>query len=161
LKANRADLVSYVSEQHQEVNNASNRVSSVENQAENRSKSFTFHGGFGCLIAVGVLVLGFGGLAYNGDTSVGHQPREAVFVIMKWGAGIIACGLLLPLVIKLMGATFPAAAIRTQVPKLKRELERTRHEVEAKISSETAQLDSALSRLNQQKQMCQSLLKAL
>ena len=161
LTANRADLVRYVADQRQDVNKASGRISSVESQADSRAGSHSFHGGFGCLIAVGVLVLIVGGMAYNGDTSVGQRPLESRVVVMKWGAGIIAFGLLVPLLIKLVSATLPAAGLRLQIPKLKREFERTRNEAEANISRETTRLDSALNRLNQQKQMCQNHLKAL
>jgi hypothetical protein len=161
LKANRADLVRYVSEQRQEVNNASSRVSSVESRADSRSRSFKFHGGFGCLIAIGVAAMIVGGLVYNSQVQAALGQTERAVILLKWGAGIVAFGLLLPLMIKLLSATFPAAAIRTKVPKLKRELDRTRSEAEANIGNETARMDSALSRLNQQKQTCQNLLKAL
>lgn len=88
--------------------------------------------------------------ACNDQTWAGNFKLVALLVAVA--------GFLWRPVAKLVTATLPASNIRSQLPELRRDLERVKSEAEARLNQETARLETELRQLKQQKEQCQQTL---
>jgi hypothetical protein len=162
ISANRAAVSTAHTARTQAVSAAQSRISSVESQASSKESSYSPSAGCGCLIALGLfgLIFVYGifpvGLcqqiipACNDQTWAGNFKLVALLVAVA--------GLLWRPVAKLVTATLPASNIRSQLPELRRDLERVKSESEARLNQETAKLEAELQSLKMQKEQCQQAL---
>lgn len=160
ISANRSALSKAQSDQAQEVSRASSHITHVENEAQQKERSSVSSGG--CLIALGAVGGGLSWMLYT----IGQDYPGSSMTAFLGGArficlALLLTGLLWKPVSKYFTATLPASSIRSQLPSLKMDYERTRAESEVRLAQDRSRLDAEYEQLNRHKNNCQTALKAL
>jgi hypothetical protein len=159
IAENRTNLAGAEAEQRRAVSEFRSRISQVESKADLKAGSYNPSAFSGCLIALAIAAGVFFLIMYG----VVADERKHFYVVnfLLPCLALLVVGLLWKPVVGFFVAQIPAGAIRSEIPRLKSELDRVNADAESKLVREKERLDGELERLKRHKEQCQSELKAL
>src|SRR5271157_3837336 len=148
VAANRQTLASIGPDLRRDLGTIQSQISSLEREADRIAESFHL----GC-VGWGIVIF----ISMSMFASLANQGRNV-------GGGVavlIGIPALIGLGGKLLIATLPAGAKRSEAARKREYLQRRQTEIDGRIAEETAKLNSGLDILNNHKRVCQERLQGL